>query len=107
MKLNLGCGTSKIDGFVNVDIDSSLSPDQCWDFRRDFPLEKDSVDMIVMYHVIEHIEKKFHYDLLREVQRVLVSEGVFIVSFPEFLKCVENWKSNKNGQRDFWEATLY
>jgi predicted SAM-dependent methyltransferase len=107
MKLNLGCGTNKIDGFINVDIDGTLEPDQVWDFRKTFPIKTCSVDEIVMYHIIEHIEKKYHFDILTEIQRVLKPEGTVTFSFPEFLKVVENWKENKRGLRDFWEATIF
>jgi len=107
MKLNLGCGTSRIEGFINVDIDASLSPEQCWDFTKSFPVDSNSVEVVTLYHVIEHISKANRDFILSEIHRVLQPEGLFIVSYPEFMKCVENWKNNVRGKRDFWEATLY
>ena len=107
MKLNLGCGTSKIDGYVNVDIDPQCDPDEVFDFRLKLPYEDNSIEKIVMYHVIEHIEKKYHYDMLKEIHRVLQPEGELVLAFPEFTKVVQNWKDNKRGMRDFWEATIY
>lgn len=107
MKLNLGCGTNKIEGFVNVDADSSVNPDQCWDFTQKFPLENESVELITLYHVIEHLPKNFRDVILSEIHRVLIPGGSVIITYPEFLKCVYNWKHNVGGKRDFWEATLY
>lgn len=107
MKLNLGCGANKLVGYINIDIDNSLEPDQVIDFRVGLPFENGSVEKIVMYHVIEHIEKRYREDMLKEFHRVLQPNGTLVISYPEFTKIVENWKTNKRGMRDFWEATIY
>lgn len=107
MKLNLGCGFNKLPGYLNIDVDESLQPDQIFDFTKKFPYRDDSVDEIVMYHVIEHIQKVFHPIIFHEIHRVLVPGGTLVVSFPEFLECAKNWQENYRGQRDFWEATIY
>jgi predicted SAM-dependent methyltransferase len=107
MKLNLGCGANRIEGFVNVDIDAELKPDEVFDFRKKFPYKDDSVDEIVMYHVIEHIERKYQDSVLTECWRVLKPNGKLTITYPEFLNCVENWKNNYKGNREFWEACIY
>lgn len=106
-KLNLGCGQGKIDGFINVDADGSLGPDACFDIRRPFPYEKDSCSLVVMYHTIEHIRKCYWPIIFLEISRVLIKDGEFYITFPEFLKCVEAWKENKKGKREFWEHTIF
>jgi predicted SAM-dependent methyltransferase len=107
MKLNLGCGLQKLEGYVNVDIDPNLKPDEVFDFTRTFPYADESVEEIVAYHVLEHLPKHIHRSIYSEIYRVLVPSGRLVISFPEFLACVENWKTNHKGMRDFWEATLY
>lgn len=107
MKLNIGCGLCKLDGYLNVDIDPDVQPDVVFDFTGTWPYEKDSVEEIVCYHTIEHLEKWKHQKVFSEAHRVLVPDGLLVISFPEFLACAENWKSNKRGMRDFWEATIF
>lgn len=107
MKLNLGCGLNKIENFVNVDIDPKVEPDQEWDFRRKFPIEDNSVEHIVFFHVLEHLRKLTHFALFQEMYRVLEPNGELWISFPEFERCVIYWLDNKRGKRDFWEATIY
>lgn len=107
-KLNLGCGDNKLFGFINIDVEASCKPDVICDFTKNkLPYRTGSVDEVVMFHVIEHINKRSHKFILGEVWRVLRAGGTLLISYPEFLKCVENWTTNFRGQRDFWEATLY
>ena len=108
LKLNLGCGLSKLEGFVNVDIDPEVNPDVVADFTTHLPYENDSVDWIVMFHVIEHIVAAKHPALLDEIWRVLKpSEGMLIIAYPEFVKVAQNFIDNKLGMRAYWTATIY
>lgn len=108
LRLNLGCGSAKIDDFVNIDVEESCKPDLICDFlRQPLPYEENAVDEVVMFHCIEHIRKVSHTFLLKQIWRVLKPDGRVIFSYPEFLKCVENWKTNAGNQKNFWEATLY
>lgn len=107
MKLNLGCGANKLEGYTNIDINASLQPDIVHDFTTALPFEDTSVDQVVMFHVIEHIEKQKHLSLLLNVRRVLKSDGILIISYPEFSKIAQNWLENRAGKREFWEATIY
>ena len=107
MKLNLGCGTNKIPGFINVDIDPKVEPDNVFDFVGKFPYEDETVEEIVAYHVFEHIPKASHSAIYDEIYRVLQPDGNFTMSFPEFTSCYENWRGNYRGMKDFWEATMF
>ncbi|MFH1420531.1 MAG: methyltransferase domain-containing protein [Candidatus Aenigmatarchaeota archaeon] len=55
MKLNIGCGSNKINGYVNCDIDSRASPDKVIDITKKLPFKTNSVDEIVCFHTLEHI----------------------------------------------------
>lgn len=108
LKLNLGCGEEKIPGYVNIDVEPSCKPDLVHDFaNKTLPYKDRTIDEVVMFHVIEHISKPRHRLILNEIWRVLRSGGLMILAYPEFTKCVDNWLSNKQGKRDFWEHTLY
>ena len=54
LKLNLGCGNNKYDGFLNVD--KFGEPDIKWDLEKfPWPWEDNSVDEIRIIHVLEHL----------------------------------------------------
>lgn len=107
-QLNLGCGSTKLDGYINIDVEESCSPDLVCDFsKQSLPYEDKSIDKVVLFHTIEHIRKSLHVPILSEIHRVLKVGACVIISYPNFLECVENWKNNKQGQRAFWEATIY
>jgi predicted SAM-dependent methyltransferase len=108
LKLNLGCGLVKMPGFVNIDAEPSCKPDLVLNFiTKPLPYKDEEVEEAVLFHTIEHISKRFHPHVLGEIYRVLKIGGQFILSYPEFIKCVANWRQNKQGKKDFWEATIY
>ena len=45
------------------------------------PLPDDSVDVVVSFETLEHIER--HEDMLREIRRVLCDAGLLVISSPE------------------------
>lgn len=108
VKLNLGCGKSKLEGFVNIDSEPSCEPDLLLDFvNSPLPYADESVEAIYLFHVIEHVPEANHGMLLRELHRVLKPEGILVMSYPEFTRCAQNYLMNYRGQRDFWKATIY
>lgn len=108
IKLNIGCGENKIKGFINIDgfLDSA---DLKHDIIKNGPLPyaDNSIDDIVMFHCIEHIEKKYHDFVLGEFYRLLKPGGDLVISFPEFKVCADNWIKNYKDNRKFWEATIF
>jgi|SRR5215472_5687346 len=108
MKLNLGSGLSRFKGYVNVDSDRHCKPDLALDFvKRELPYADGSVEEILFFHCIEHIQKRYHHKVLAECSRVLKVGGELIITYPDFWECAQRWRKNMLGMRDFWEATLY
>jgi hypothetical protein len=108
LKLNLGCGLAKFEGYVNVDVEESVAPDLLINFAKvALPYQDGEVDEIVLFHTIEHIEKPIHPWLFKELRRVLKVGGRLIVSYPHFWICAKYWRENYLGMRDFWHMTLY
>lgn len=107
IKLNIGCGSEKIKGFINIDSDSNLNPDKVYDIRNELPFQDSTVDQIVMYHTLEHIPKVFWQTIFLDFSRVLKVDGKFWLSFPNYLTVMKYWISNHRGMREFWEACVF
>lgn len=108
MKLNIGCGDNKIDGFVNIDVNSKFAPDHCIDIRFNaLPYDDNTVDEIWFCHTLEHIEKHHWLDIFYEFNRVLKPGGEFYITFPDFETCANRWIVNYKGMREYWEATIF
>lgn len=108
IKLNIGCGETKLRGFVNIDVEKKTKPDLLLDIKvQKFPYKDASVDQINCIHNLEHIELHHWNNVLGEFSRVLKPNGLLILAYPEFERCAKNFIENFQGQKDFWRATLY
>jgi hypothetical protein len=71
MKLNLGCGSQILEGWVNVD--KFGTPDQVFDLETfPWPWADNSVDEILLSHVLEHLGQTplVFITIMRELYRV-------------------------------------
>ena len=60
MKVNLGSGFKRIEGFVNVDDDPLVEPDYIVNVEKDkLPFDDNSVEEIRAHHILEHIGDGF------------------------------------------------
>lgn len=81
-KLNLGSGTKRIPGFMNLDLDPGCEPDIVIDLEREpLPFSDNSVDEIICWHVLEHIGDGF-IPLMKEIYRVCTSGAWIDISVP-------------------------
>jgi len=69
MKINIGSGNTKIDGFVTIDYDSNSNPDYQLDLENDdLPFEDNTVETVVAHHILEHLgEGYFQQNIFRAV----------------------------------------
>lgn len=82
MKINLGSGYKRIDGYINIDGDSNCKPDFLVDLEKDkLPFEDNSVDEILAHHILEHIGNGF-FNLLKEIYRVCKNGAVINITVP-------------------------
>ncbi|SUX30221.1 class I SAM-dependent methyltransferase [Chromobacterium vaccinii] len=85
LKLNLGCGHDKRPGFVNVDSQAACQPDQVVDLEQfPWPWADDSVDEIVMSHVLEHLgaSTDIYLGIIKELYRVCVPNARVAITVP-------------------------
>ena len=78
MKLNLGCGMNKKDGYVNIDLFGN--PDMKFDLEKPWPIDDDSVDEIRAIHVLEHLHNLVH--VMKEMYRVSKNRTNIYIAVP-------------------------
>jgi predicted SAM-dependent methyltransferase len=89
MKLDLGCGPNKKDGFVGVDImqfDGKV--DVVTDLTKPWPFADGTVEEVHCSHFLEHLtgEQRLHF--FTELDRVLAPEGKATIIVP-------HWRSSR------------
>jgi len=82
VKLNLGCGFNKIDGYVNIDSDPEVIPDLLRNIERGLPFSDSVVDEIFTSHTLEHINPDLIHFVISECWRVLKNGGLLKVIVP-------------------------
>lgn len=97
MKINLGSGNKKLEGFTNVDVqDWDGNTDIVCDFVKDkLPFEDNSIEEVVCEEVLEHIPFRFAGQVIAEVFRILKPMGKFTVQVPDAGKCMEYYVNNE------------
>lgn len=82
MKLNIGGGYKKFDGFLNVDYDDHCNPDFVCDIEKEkLPFTDNSVDEVKAHHILEHLgEGYFHF--LKELYRVCEDGAIIDIIVP-------------------------
>lgn len=82
MKLNIGSGYRKIEGFTNVDKDPLCNPDIIADLEDlHLPIEDSTVEYVIAHHVLEHIGVGY-LNLMKEIYRVCKHEAIFEIKVP-------------------------
>jgi len=78
MKLNLGAGDRRIEGFASVDI--SEPADVIADLNEKWVWAESSVEAVKAFDIFEHLIDKIH--TMNELHRVLIADGVAEVEVP-------------------------
>jgi hypothetical protein len=85
MKLNIGCGGARRDGYVNIDRRDSVAPDLVWDLETTpWPFEADSVEEIVAHNVLQQLgqDPAVFLAVVAEMHRVLMPGGTIDITAP-------------------------
>ena len=77
MKLNLGCGAMKVEGYVNIDERESVNPDLVCNIFDGLPFDTESADNIIAKDFLEHIPPDKVVFVVEEIWRVLKTGCLF------------------------------
>jgi SAM-dependent methyltransferase len=84
LKLNLGAGKSRMDGYLSVDSIPFDGLDVVCDLRERWPWDDNSASHIHMSHVLEHFEADERVHIFNEAYRVLVPAGQMHIVTPHW-----------------------
>jgi predicted SAM-dependent methyltransferase len=96
LKLHLGCGNKHINGFINIDIRNLPEVDVVDDILKLNTIENETVDLIYVSHVLEHIGRHEYMNVLKKWFELLKVGGILRIAIPDFEKIVEHYNNNKN-----------
>ena len=94
LRLNVGCGENKKDGYINVDICNK----ECLqlDMREKLPFSDKSVSIIYSEHFLEHLPEQYALQFLNESFRVLIPGGLFSAGVPDGRVLLESYANGLN-----------
>lgn len=85
LRLNLGCGTRKREGYLNVDKMAECAPDVVLDMERvPWPWPDNSVEDVLLIHVLEHIgrDADTFLGVMKELYRVCRHDACINIVVP-------------------------
>ena len=115
MKINLGCGSTPLKDYINVDMDTledlrerypnrTFEDDlviEQWDIFN-LPVEAGTVDEVRADCLFEHLSFKEEKKAFLEVKRVLKPGGIFNLSVPDLADIVQSWLDAEDDWKDWY-----
>lgn len=99
IKLHLGCGDRYIKGYINVDHRKTTATDLVCDIKK-LPFNDGTVNLIEIYHVIEHLPRNDVQESLKEWYRLLEQGGKLIIEYPDFDQAVKEYLAGNERRID-------
>jgi len=80
LRIDLGCGIWKPEGFIGVDIAPSPNVDVVANLNRRFPFSDNSAEIIRAHDLVEHLDNRIH--TMNELWRVSKPDGLIDIRVP-------------------------
>ena len=80
IKLNIGCGVDKKEGYLNCDSSPLIKPDRVINLEEPLPFKDNSIDEVLAFHVLEHISNLI--PLMHELHRVCKKGTIIKIKTP-------------------------
>lgn len=88
VRLHLGCGRDRREGWVNVDANPAVQPDVVAQVDQLTSFGDGSVDVIEANHLFEHLMHHEAIAALKEWRRVLKPDGELYLELPDLAACL-------------------
>jgi predicted SAM-dependent methyltransferase len=115
IKLNLGCASKLLEGYINIDQDdiNVIRARYPWiEFPEDahvytydvfnLPYENETVDKVIADGFIEHLSFIEEKKMFEEIKRILKPGGILSFAVPNFEKVVKLWLEAEDNWQDFY-----
>lgn len=103
LRLNLGSGPARVDGWLSVDVFWANAPEVVADGMT-LPFVKGGFNIAYVGHVLEYVHPEFCVDLMAEVRRVLRPGGHLAVVTPDLRKLMTLVRRDRVEPEAFHEA---
>jgi hypothetical protein len=86
LKLNIGCGFNKRQGYINVDSQSECEPDVVANLEQPWPFEDNSVEEVYANHALEHMGETTagFLAIMKEMYRVCADGAKIYIQVPHY-----------------------
>lgn len=99
MKIDVGCGAHKREGYLGVDIQSLEGVDYVCDVLEGLPFGDGEVDAVGTCHFLEHLPDVVVPQLLGEFYRVIKNGGRVEVVVPDLISVLETFLRRPEEER--------
>lgn len=93
MKLHLGCGNIRKEGFINIDVRPTDATDIICDIRN-LDYTDNSIERIESYHLVEHFKINDIKEIFKKWFAWLKEGGVLVIECPDLKKSFEEFFKN-------------
>lgn len=99
MKLHLGCGDKRLEGYVNIDVVPTEGSDVVMDVSKELYLIPSNIaSEIRLEGVFEHFYRYAQHIILKHFHRILKKEGRLIIMWlPDFDAIIESYLKKEAG----------
>jgi SAM-dependent methyltransferase len=98
-RLNWGCGSTRMPGWVNSDIRDQPGIKKVADIRDGLPIVSNRFHYAVSVHALQELAYRELVPALQELRRILKPGGTLRLILPDLLKGVEAFRA---GDRDYF-----
>jgi predicted SAM-dependent methyltransferase len=95
-KLQIGCGSNILDGWLNSDYCPGFGRVICLDATNVYPFKNETFDYIFSEHMIEHVSYTAGNKMLKECWRVLRYGGRIRISTPDLAFLISLYSFDKS-----------
>ncbi len=81
--VNLGCGSTYHNEWINIDFVKRKSDVIAYDLRKSFPIDDNSCEVVYASHLLEHLTRKEAMIFLENCYRVLKPGGLIRIVVPD------------------------
>jgi predicted SAM-dependent methyltransferase len=92
MRLNVGCGPVRAEGWVNTDHSLAPAVDVAGDVRGLLPIASGSIEYVVAMHVLQDLPYLEIVPALAELRRVLKAGGVLRAGVPDLDRAIDAYR---------------